>query len=289
MLGAGTREVSSVGYGGMHVSVEGRPAEPIAIETIHASLDHGVTFIDTADVYCIDHTDIGHNERLIAKALSQWKGDRREITVATKAGLTRPGGAWERNGRPEHIKTACNASLTALGVDCIDLYQLHAPDPDVPFLDSVGAFKDLQDEGKVRWIGLSNVSVEQIEEARSVADVKTVQNRLNPFFREALSDGVVDHCEKTGLAFLAYSPVGGGRLNKKLPGHPVISEIAKAHGTTPHAVVLAWVMGQSPSVIIIPAARTSQNAVSSTTVPDVGLTAEEMARIDAAEFSTAKD
>ena len=269
----------------MHLSIVDRPDEGTAVNTIHASLDHGVTLVDTADVYCMDQTEIGHNERLIAKALSQWSGDRDSITVATKAGMVRPEGTWDYNGDPRHIKFACDSSLKALNVDHIDLYQYHAPDPSVPFTDSVGAFRELQDAGKVRWLGLSNVSVAQIEEAKTVADIKAVQNRLNPFFREAIRHGVLEHCDATGVAFLAYSPVGGGRLNKKLPDHEVLRPIADTHNTTPHAVVLAWVLAQSPSVIIIPAARSARNAINATTVPEVRLTNQDLDAIDDAEFS----
>ena len=137
----------------------------------------------------------------------------------------------------------------------------------------------------MRWLGLSNVSTAQIEEAEAVADIRTVQNRLSPFFREAIRDGVVGYCGKKGIAFLAYSPVGGGRLNKKLPGHPVLRPIAGSHSTTPHAIVLAWVLAQSPSVIVIPAARSAENAINSTTVTDIELTPDEMAAIDEADFS----
>ena len=199
--------------------------------------------------------------------------------------MERPDGAWHHNGDPRHIKSACDASLTALDLDHIDLYQYHAPDSGVPFTDSVGAFRELQDAGKVRWVGLSNVSVAQIEEAKTVADIKTVQNRLNPFFREALGRGVLDYCDSHDIAFLAYSPVGGGRLNQKLPDHTVLRPIADAHGTTPHAVVLAWVLAQSPSTIIIPAARSARNAINSTTVPHVELTNRDLGAIDRAEFS----
>ena len=268
----------------MHLSITGRPDEATAIRTVHASLDHGVTLIDTADVYCLDHTDIGHNERLIRKALSQWSGDLDSITIATKAGLTRPYGRWETDGSPEHIRAACDASLKALGADRIDLYQLHAPDPTVPFMESVTACRELQDAGKVRWLGLSNVTVAQIEQAGTEVDIKTVQNRLSPFFREAIRDGVLGHCQAMEIAFLAYSPVGGGRLNKTLPGHPVVKPIADARGTTPHAVVLAWVLAQSPSVIVIPSARSPTNAINSSTAPDIRLSPEEMNAIDRAEF-----
>ncbi len=286
-LGPGTREVSRVGYGAMHLSITGRPDEATAIRTVHAALDHGVTLIDTADVYCMDHTDIGHNERLIRKALSRWSGNRDAVTVATKAGLTRPDGRWERNGSPEHIRAACDASLRALGADPIDLYQFHAPDPKVPFPESVGAFRELQDAGKVRWLGLSNVTVAQIEAAAGIADVKAVQNRLSPFFREAIRDGVLGHCDAREIAFLAYSPVGGGRLNRKLPGHPVVGAIADARGASPHAVVLAWVLAKSPSVIVIPSARSPAHAVDSGDAAEIRLLPEEVRAIDRAEFSTA--
>jgi aryl-alcohol dehydrogenase-like predicted oxidoreductase len=271
----------------MPLSLDSRPSESRSIEVLHSAMDRGMTLIDTADVYCLDDDDIGHNERLIAKALGSWPGDRESIIVATKGGLTRPGGAWERNGRPDHLRAACERSLKALGVERIDLYQFHAPDPAVPFEESVGSIADLQREGKVRWVGLSNVSVDEIEAARGMLDVVTVQNRLSPFFREALRTSVVKHCDDNGIGFLAYSPVGGGRLNKKLPDHPVLGRIAAAHGASNHAVVLAWVLAQGPSVIIIPGARTVEHALDSVSAADLVLSEDELGAIDAAEFSTA--
>jgi len=218
----------------MPLSIAGRPEETQAIEVIHACLDVGVTLIDTADVYCLDHTDIGHNERLVARALRSWGARQsKDVFVATKGGLERPGGQWTRNGRPEHLRRACDRSLKALEADHIDLYQLHAPDPDVPFEESVGAIADLARLGKVLWVGLSNVSVEQLRRAQAIIPILTVQNRLNPFFREALDEGVVDECARQGIGFLAYSPVGGGRLQKKLPDHPVVARIAGEGGVPP--------------------------------------------------------
>jgi aryl-alcohol dehydrogenase-like predicted oxidoreductase len=216
-LGAGPPAVTAVGFGAMPLSISDRPDEAQGIQVIHSALDAGMTLVDTADVYCLDDDNIGHNERLIAKALAAWSGDRDSIVVATKAGLTRPGGRWETDGRPAHVRAACERSLKALGVDRIDLYQFHAPDPEVPFTDSVGVFADLQQEGKVRWVGLSNVSVDEIEAARDIVEVATVQNRLNPFFNESPHDGVVKYCNENGIGYLAYSPVGGGRLNKNGP------------------------------------------------------------------------
>lgn len=279
--------VSAVGFGGMPLSIQGRPDEATSVRAIHAALDSGATLIDTADVYCLDDDDIGHNERLIAQALRSLPGPREQIVVATKGGLTRPQGRWETDGRPAHLRRACERSLAALGVERIDLYQLHAPDPAVPLADSVGALADLQREGKIRWVGLSNVSVEEIEEASAIVPVMTVQNRLNPFFREALEDGVVTHCARKGIGFLAYSPVGGGRLNKKLPSHPAAAAIARKHGVSVHVVVLAWVLAQGPTVIAIPGARMVEHARDSANAAGLVLPAEDLAAIDRAEFSRA--
>ena len=286
-LGPGAPAVPCLGYGGMHLSLDDRPSEAEAIRVIHAALDGGVRLIDTADVYCLDDHDIGHNERLVAQALRRWKGDQSGVIVATKGGLTRPGGRWESDARPAHLKQACDRSLKALGVERIDLYQLHAPDRRVPFADSVGALAELRAAGKIRWVGLSNVSVEEIDAAEKITPITSVQNRLNPFFREALRDGVVIHCGQTGRGFLAYSPVGGGRLNKKLPGHPALIPIAKRHGISPHAVVHAWVLSRGSTVIPIPSARTVEHARDSLSAARVQLEPAELAAIDRAEFSRA--
>lgn len=283
-LGPVGPEVSVVGLGGMPLSIAGRPEESQAIEVIHASLDAGVTLIDTADVYCLDHTDIGHNERLVAKALRTWHGDPSDVLVATKGGLERPGGQWTRNGRPEHLRRACERSLKALGRDHIDLYQLHAPDPEVPFEDSVGAVADLVGEGKVRWVGLSNVSVEQLRQAQAIVPILTVQNRLSPFFRESLEDGMVGDCAEQGIGFLAYSPVGGGRLNKKLPENDVVSVIARGLRVSPHALVTAWVLSRGATVFAIPGARTIPHALDAVSAANLELTPGHQASISAAEF-----
>ncbi len=286
-LGPGAPRVTAVGFGGMPRSTAGRPTEAPGLAVLHAALEAGLTLIDTANVYCRDDYDLGHNERLVAKALATWRGAKDGVIVATKGGMTRPGGSWERDARPEALKKACDQSLKALGVERIDLYQLHAPDPRVPLADSVGALADLKAAGKIRWVGLSNVTVAEIDTARRIVETTTVQNRLNPFFREALTTGVLEHCRALGIGFLAYSPVGGGRLNKKLPDHPVAAKLAKAHGCSPHAVVLAWVLAQAPNVIIIPGARTIEHANDAIAAAGVTLSAADLAALDAAEFSRA--
>jgi aryl-alcohol dehydrogenase-like predicted oxidoreductase len=271
----------------MHLSIAGRPPESQGIRVIHAALDAGVTLIDTADVYCLNQHDIGHNERLIAEALAMWAGRRDSVIVATKGGVVRPDGRWDNDARPEQLRAACDRSLLALGTDRIDLYQLHAPDPRVPFAESVGELARLRDQGKIRWVGLSNVSVAQIREGQRIVPITAVQNRLNPFFREALSAGVVQHCAEQRIGFLAYSPTGGGRLNLKLPGHPVLAPMAAKRGVSAHAIALAWALAQSPTVIVIPSARTTEHAGDSVGAASLDLTPEELAAIDTAEFSRA--
>ena len=286
-LGRDAPQVSAVGYGGMHLSVQERPPEEQGVRVIHAALDAGVTLMDTADVYCLDDREIGHNERLIARALRSYQGNREQVIVATKGGMARPGGRWVTAGRPEQLRAACERSLKALNVEPIDLYQLHTPDQAVPLAESVGALAELRREGKIRRVGLSNVSVAEIREAETIVPVTSVQNRLNPFFREALSEGVVEYCTGQGIGFLAYSPIGGGRLNRKLPAHPVLRPMATRLGVTPHVLVLAWVLARSPAVIVIPSARTVEHAVDSTTAAELRLSEADLSAITAAEFSRA--
>ena len=271
-----------IGFGGMPLSIQGRPPEDVGRRVLNAAIDAGMTLIDTADVYCLDDGDIGHNERLIASVLRE-RDDRDRILVATKGGLRRPRGAWTNDGSPKHIREACERSLRALGVEQIWLYQFHAPDPQVPFEKSVETFAELQRAGKCRYVGLSNVSVEQIDAASRIVKVESVQNRLNPYFRESL--GVAAECGRRGIAFLAYSPVGGGRLAKKLASFELLQRIASAHGCSVHAAVLAWVRAKGPTVVPIPGARTVEHAVDSARAVDVSLTEDEMGEIDDAEFS----
>jgi aryl-alcohol dehydrogenase-like predicted oxidoreductase len=266
-------EVFPIGLGAMPMSLSGRPEEGQSIRAIHAALDAGVNLIDTADAYCVDESDVGHNERLIAKAL---KGRRDAVIVATKAGHTRPGGAWELDGRPEHIRAACEASLKALDTDRIDLYQYHRPDPDVPYAETVGAFKELQDEGKVRWIGLSNCNVEQLEEALGVAEIVSVQNQLSLDFTSPLANGEVDACTERGLAFLPWSPLGGiGKSDSPGRVDPV-REAAEAHGVSSQQVALAWLLAQGPTVIPIPGASRPESITDSARAAELELTGDEL-------------
>jgi aryl-alcohol dehydrogenase-like predicted oxidoreductase len=277
----GDRSVSEIGYGAMPLSLEGRQDEAASVRTIHAALDAGVTLIDTADAYSTGGEDTGHNERLIARALAEWSGDAASVLVATKGGHVRPGdGSWQVDGRPEHLRAACEASLRRLGVDAIGLYQLHRPDPKVPFVESVGALKELQDEGKIVRVGVSNTDEDQIREAAAIVDLASVQNELSPRFRS--SEGELRLCAELGIAFLPWSPLGGiGRGRKLGERHGAFAEVADAHGVSPQQVALAWLLAKAPNVIPIPGASRVESIVDSVRAAELRLSEEELARLDA--------
>jgi aryl-alcohol dehydrogenase-like predicted oxidoreductase len=276
----GRTDVGAIGLGAMLLSVAGRPGEAQAIRTVHAALDAGVTLIDTADAYCLGGDEAGHNERLIRKALDAWPGDRDRVLVATKGGHTRPGREWGLDGRPEYLRQACEASLAALGVEAIGLYQFHRPDPKVPFLESVGALAELKAAGKVRMVGLSNVSVDQIRQAGEVVEVASVQNEFSPRFRR--SEGELAFCAGQRIAFLPWSPLGGmGRGGSLGQGrHQAFAEVAAGHGVSPQQVALAWELAKAPVVIPIPGARRPESILDSAAAATLRLSADDLARLD---------
>jgi len=279
-LGSSELRVGEVGLGSMYLSIRDRPSENDAVRTLHAAFDAGVTFVDTADVYCLDQRDIGHSERLIARALRERKGA--PVIIGTKGGLERPGGAWTRNGRPAHLRLACESSLAALGVSTIDLYQLHAVDPAVPIADSVGELARLRAEGKIAHVGLSNVSVAEIEQARAMVPIVSVQNRWNPSHRAPERDGVLAYCTTNAIAFLPYSPFGGAHGAKGLAGTGHLGAVAKRLGMSPHRLVLAWMLAKSPAVIAIPGARRVESITDSAKASDVELSGGGVAEIEGA-------
>ncbi len=236
--------VNRLGFGAMRITGQGVWGEPAdhdgALAVLLRAVELGVNLIDTADSYG-PHV----SERLIAEALYPYPDG---LLIATKGGLERTGpGQWPRNGRPEHLKAACEGSLRDLRVDRIDLYQLHAPDENVPYAESVGALKELQDEGKIRHIGVSNVSVEQLAQARALVDVVTVQNRFN--LTDRTDQDVLDVCERDGLGFFPWFPLEAGKLAE--PGG-IVDGVAERHGATTAQVALAWLLAHSPVMLPIP-------------------------------------
>lgn len=238
--------------GCMRLSTDPGRDEGRAIEVIHAALDAGFRLFDTADAYGWDATEVGHNERLLAKALRGWAGDRGDVTIATKGGLVRPEGRWVPDGRASHLRQACEASREALGGGPIDLYQLHAPDPRVPFATSARALGDLVRDGLAREIGLSNVSVKLLEEARAEGPIASLQVRLGPHDDRAIRGGVVARALGYGMPVLVYSPLGGAAGVKRIVRDPVLRQIAKELGVTPVEVVLAWLLDLHPSIVPLP-------------------------------------
>ncbi len=230
------------------------------VAVIRAALDAGVTLLDTAPTYAHDEADLGHNERLIARALAEWTGDRSRITVATKGGMRRPKGAWMPDGRAKHLRESCEASRRALGVDTIDLYQLHVVDPKTPIETSVRALARLHDDGLIRTIGLCNVTVSQIETARAIAPIASVQVSLSPLDDENLRNGVAEFCRENGIRVVAHRPLGGERV-KRLSKDHVLQKVAGKHGVTGEEVALAWLMSFD-AVTPIPGATRTESAVS---------------------------
>ncbi|MEV7599256.1 aldo/keto reductase [Kitasatospora sp. NPDC089797] len=283
--------VGTVGLGAMPLSVEGRPEEEQAVATIHAALDAGVTLIDTADSYHWHADEVGHNERLIARALAAYGPGARDVLVATKGGRGRPGdGSWTVDGDPRHLRRAARASAARLGVEAIGLYQLHKPDPAVPFAESVGALRELADEGIIRMVGLSNVDVAQIRTAREILGplLVSVQNRFSPAHR-ATRD-TLDLCTRLGLAFLPWSPLGGiSRSAVDDPGTDAppadtpFHAVARAHGVSPQQVCLAWHLAQSPVVLPIPGARRPASVRDSAAAAGLALPADALRALEGPE------
>ena len=281
----GTMTVSAIGLGAMPMSIEGRPERSRSIATIHAALEAGITLIDTADAYHEGADEVGHNETLIAEALSSYGGDTSEVLVATKGGHLRPGdGSWTIDASPAHLRSACDASLGRLGVEAIGLYQLHRPDVSgVPYEESVGAIRDLLDAGKIRMAGISNADPDQIRTAQDVLGGRlvSVQNQYSPAYRS--SEPELRLCQEMGIAFLPWSPLGGisraaGLGSRFAP----FQEIADARGVSPQQVTLAWMLAAAPVVIPIPGSSRPETVLDSARSVELDLSTEELASLDQA-------
>jgi pyridoxine 4-dehydrogenase len=269
----GELEVRRLGFGAMRITGKGVWGPPEdrdgAIATLRRAMELGINLIDTADSY-------GPNvsEELIAEALHPYP---EELVIATKGGLTRTGpGEWPRDGRPEHLREACDGSLLRLRVDRIDLYQLHAPDPRVPFEESVGALKELRDEGKIRLVGVSNVSLEQLETSREIVPVATVQNRFN--LTERGSEDVLERCEELELGFIPWFPLSAGSLAG--PGGR-LEEIAARHGATGAQIALAWLLARSEVMLPIPGTSSVEHLEENVAAAGIELSDEEIAALGA--------
>jgi pyridoxine 4-dehydrogenase len=269
----GDLAVNRLGFGAMRITGEGiwgwPPDRENALKVLRRATDLGVNLIDTADAYGPDTSEL-----LIAEALHPYpKG----VVIATKGGLTRPGpGQWVPNGRPEHLKQAVEGSLRRLRLERIDLYQLHTVDPKVPIEESLGALKQMQDSGKIRHIGLSNVDPKEIARARKIVPIVSVQNRYN--IEDRKSENVLVYCEKENLGFLPWFPIGGGSGLK--PENP-LNLAAKAHGVSVYQVALAWLLARSPVMLPIPGTSSLAHLEDNVAAAKLKLTPQEWKAIDA--------
>jgi pyridoxine 4-dehydrogenase len=270
----GDRRVRRLGFGAMRITgpgIWGPPADhDEAIAVLRRAVELGVNLIDTADSYGPEVS-----EELIAEALHPYPDD---LLIATKGGLTRTGpGIWPPDGSPEHLREACEGSLRRLRVDSIDLYQQHRPDPKVPYERSIAALKELQDEGKIRHIGISNVSLDQLQTAREIVDVVSVQNRFNLTDRH--SQDVLERCEELGIAFFPWAPIAAGELAE--PGGTV-DRIAREHDASPRQVALAWLLARSAVIVPIPGTSSVEHLEENLAAADLRLSDDELAALEAA-------
>jgi pyridoxine 4-dehydrogenase len=267
----GDLTVNRLGFGAMRVTGRGIWGEPRDLGEARAVLrrvvEGGVTFIDTADSY-----GPYVSEQLIGEALHPYPEN---LVIATKGGLERPGpDVWTNNGRPEHLREACEGSLQRLKLEQIALYQWHRPDPDVPLEDSVGALADLQREGKIRHIGVSNVTIEQLERISAIAPVVSVQNRYNAGFRAG--ESMLDYCAAHGIVFIPWAPM------KDIDRTPAVTEVAERHGATEHQIMLAYLLAKSPAVLPIPGTGSVAHVEENLAAARITLSSEEMDALSAA-------
>ncbi|GAB3679403.1 aldo/keto reductase [Salinarchaeum chitinilyticum] len=267
--------VHRLGFGAMRLTGEeiiGPPEdEANARRVVQRALELGVDLIDTADSY-----GPGVSERIIREALEESdEFDHDDVTIATKAGLLREAdGEWLKHGAPEYVRNQVLVSRDRLGVDTIDCYQYHRPDPDVDFEEAVQTFAELKDDGFVEHVGLSNVSVEQLERAQDVVDIVTVQNQYNVGNRD--DEAVLEACEESGIGFIPWFPLGGGDLGEK---QSVVEEVAAAHDATPQQIALAWLLEHSDVILPIPGTSSIEHLEQNVAATQIELTDDEYARL----------
>jgi aryl-alcohol dehydrogenase-like predicted oxidoreductase len=270
----GDLTVNRLGFGAMRITGKGIWGEPpdreAAKQVLRRALELDIDLIDTADSYGPEVS-----ERLIAEALGPYPA---ALVIATKGGQLRDGpDQWRPNGRPEHLREALEGSLRRLGLESIDLYQLHRPDPSVPFEESVGALVRFREEGKIRHIGLSNVDEAQLDQARTMTEIVSVQNRYN--LSDRRSEGLLERCEALGIAFLPWAPLAVDEQSG--PGR-ALAEVAARHGATPGQVALAWLLARSPEVLPIPGTGSVAHLEENVQAAAIRLDPDEVQRLGAA-------
>ena len=278
-LGSTNIKVNPIGLGGMPLSIDGRPEEAQAYKVIEAFIEQGGNFIDTANVYCLDDSDIGHNERLIYKVLKSL-GNEDKVIVATKGGLTRPNGRWEVNGKPLFLRRSCEQSLKDLNAKIITLYQLHAIDSMVPFPESLGELIRLTDEGKIMHIGLSNVRLDQLKYAMEHTAIAAVQNRCNVFYKVDVRNGLIEYCRNHHISYIPYNPVGGSHGQHRLSEHPMLKRLSEKYGESVFSIALSWLLQHNDTIIPIPGATRVESVIDSARALSISLEPEDIEEIN---------
>ncbi|WP_291527011.1 aldo/keto reductase [Bifidobacterium sp. UBA744] len=282
----GPFRTTAIGIGEMGLTIEGYPSHDMGLETIHAALDAGARMIDTAWSYYAPGEEEQTGERLTREALETWNGPRDEVLVATKVGLRRDFDGrgkpiWPRDGKPEHLIAYGKQSALALGVDAIDLLYMHRHDPEVPYNESIEAIRQLLDEGVARYAGVSNVTVEQLNTARSILGDRliAVQNQFSPVHLDTRD--VLDYCATLGLAFVCWSPLGGFRHPYDRHLLDPFRAVAADHGVSWQQVTLAWELAQGEHMFVIPGCHRPATILDSLQAGDLRLTGEELGRLAA--------
>jgi aryl-alcohol dehydrogenase-like predicted oxidoreductase len=283
-LGPDGPHVGAIGIGTGPLCIpQNRPSVEDAISVLSRAATLGITLWDTADAYCKDEADMGYGDFLCQKAFASLPAELRErVVIATKGGTVRPNNRWERNTRPDYLASAIDASLRALQTDSIDLWQLHAPDGKTPFADSIGAIAEAKQQGKIRLVGLSNVTAAQIEEAAAIVPLASVQNHYSFHSRNPEEDGVLDKCRELGLAFLPYSPFGGMDEAKQLGQTGVLAEVAKQLNSSPQQTVLAWLLRKYDGIIPIPGMSRIESMEDNIKAQDIVVTDAQFEQLNAA-------
>ena len=270
----GDLKVNRLGFGAMRITgpgIWGPPADvSTAVKVVQRAIQLGVNFVDTADSYGPEVS-----EDIIAQALHPYPAD---LVIATKGGLVRPGpDVWNRTAQPKHLRAACEGSLRRLRRDRIDVYQLHSPDPRVPYADSVGELVRLQQEGKIRHIGLSNVSLEELKQAERLTPIVSVQNRFN--LEDRRSDGVLEYCDKNSIAFIPWAPLDSGRHTRTSGSVRALARFAEHHKASVGAIAIAWLLKHSPAILPIPGTGSVQHLEENVAAASIVLSAEELSEL----------
>lgn len=269
-----------IGLGAMPLSLAHRPDEKEALDVLLCFFENGGNFVDTADIYGLDDKDLGHNEKLVAKALKQFS-NRSDLLIATKGGASRPNGGWAfGGGKPQLLRKACEQSLKNLEIEAHALYYLHGIDQTVPLADSLGELIKLKEEGKIQHLGIANVDLSELQFALSLTPLIAVQNRCNPFCKDDFNNGLIDFCYLNNMTYVPYCPLGGWADHQKLATHADFQKIAVKYHSSTYALALAWLLQKATHILPIPGIDKKEQIIANKAALSIVLEKNDMKIID---------